>query len=346
MSISKESYEQNYQQFRSLNQIMWQIPVLAMTLTGGLWFGVSKIADDPMLVTILLLTSLVGNLILSAVLLRFRHVMGCYLKWLKEADPSGYVDASVNSDDDSRIERFCKQDKTVRTLFSFMLWWAAACSFIILLGYWNEQLGVIKLGSNDASIKFYDEHAAALADGYESISFEKAYPYLADRIVSANETLEVLDIGAGSGRDAAWIAERGHSVLAVEPSTSMLAIARGLHSQSEIVWINDKLPNLKAPELEGRAFDIILINAVWMHLAADDRSQALHRIKSMLKPGGSVFATLRLGPFSDDRGMFEISSPEFVLDAESAGFTIAPRGDFKDLLGRPEVSWKAFELSH
>ena len=35
MTVSKEAYEQNYQQFRSLNQIMWQIPVLAMTLTGG-----------------------------------------------------------------------------------------------------------------------------------------------------------------------------------------------------------------------------------------------------------------------------------------------------------------------
>jgi len=49
MTVSKEAYEQNYQQFRSFNQIMWQIPVLAMTLTDGLWFGVSTIDDKPFL---------------------------------------------------------------------------------------------------------------------------------------------------------------------------------------------------------------------------------------------------------------------------------------------------------
>jgi protein strawberry notch len=59
MNVSKEAYEQNYQQFRSLNQIMWQIPVLAMTLTGGLWFGVSTIDNNAMLVTILLLTAVI-----------------------------------------------------------------------------------------------------------------------------------------------------------------------------------------------------------------------------------------------------------------------------------------------
>jgi len=44
--LVKAAYEQNYQHFRSLNQIMWQIPVLATTLTGGLWFGVTKIEED------------------------------------------------------------------------------------------------------------------------------------------------------------------------------------------------------------------------------------------------------------------------------------------------------------
>ena len=26
---------------RSLNQIMWQVPMIAMTLTGGLWYAVA-----------------------------------------------------------------------------------------------------------------------------------------------------------------------------------------------------------------------------------------------------------------------------------------------------------------
>lgn len=346
MDLSKETYEQNYKQFRSLNQIMWQIPVLAMTLTGGLWFGVSTIDDNPLLVSILLLTALFGNIVLSGVLLRFRHVMGCYLDWLEKADPNGFVDASSGSDAGNRLERFCNRDKTVRTLFSSMLWWAAACSLIVLLGYWNARLGVVDLGSSDKSISFYNEHANALADGYESISFENAYPFLVERLGDVAEPADVLDIGAGTGRDAAWIADRGHTVVAAEPAQSMLTVAQNLHAQTNIVWIKDRLPELSANEFADATFDVILLNAVWMHIAPQDRANALARVRSLLRPRGSIFVTLRLGPGNEGRGTYDISASTFVTDADAAGFEVIPKGDFADLLGRPEVSWKAFELTH
>ncbi|QPH56010.1 class I SAM-dependent methyltransferase [Pontivivens ytuae] len=346
MTVSKEAYEQNYQQFRSLNQIMWQIPVLAMTLTGGLWFGVSTIEDNPLLVSVLLLTATFGNVVLSGVLLRFRHVMGCYLDWLEQADPEGFVDASAGTDSGHWVERFCNRDKTVRTLFSSMLWWAAACSLIVFLGYWNNKLGIIELGSSDTSISYYDAHATALADGYESVSFESAYPYLADKIRAAAQPLDVLDIGAGTGRDASWIANRGHNMVAVEPSTSMLTVAQNLHSESDVTWIEDRLPQLASQEFADATFDMILLNAVWMHVEPADRAASLARIKALLRPDGSAFVTLRLGPVNEGRGTYHISAPDFVADAEAAGFSVQPRGDFADLLGRPEVSWKAFELTH
>ena len=345
MDLTKVAYEQNYQQFRSLNQIMWQIPVLAMTLTGGLWFGVSTIDDNPLLVSILLLTALVGNLVLSGVLLRFRHVMGCYLDWLKKAYPEGYVDASAGAETGKCLERFCNRDKWVRTLFLFMLCWVAACSAIVLVGYWCDRLGVIDLGSSDASISYYDQYAVALADGYESVSFESAYPYLAKKLGAAARPLHVLDIGAGTGRDAAWIADHGHNMVAVEPSQSMLNVAQKFHAKSNVAWVQDRLPDLSATAFATGFFDIILLNAVWMHIAPQDRDAALARIKSLLRPSGSVFATMRLGPINEERGTYQISAPEFVADAHAAGFTVVPRGDFPDLLGRPQVSWKAFELT-
>jgi hypothetical protein len=40
----KLCYEQNCEQMRSLNQIMWQVPIIAMTLTGGLWYGVATLS--------------------------------------------------------------------------------------------------------------------------------------------------------------------------------------------------------------------------------------------------------------------------------------------------------------
>ncbi len=41
-------YEQNFQQFRAMNQTIWRVPLLAISITGGLWYaalGVSGAAD-------------------------------------------------------------------------------------------------------------------------------------------------------------------------------------------------------------------------------------------------------------------------------------------------------------
>lgn len=324
---------------------MWQIPVLAMTLTGGLWFGVSRISDNSILITVLLATAVIGNLILLAVLMRFRHVMGCYLTWLKNAHPAGFVDASVAAQTGSTLERFCNRDKTVRTLFSVMLGWAAVGSFIVLVAHWMGRLDVTDLRST-ASVAYYDRHAVALADGYESIDFENAYPFLVDLFDQSSDSIQVLDIGSGTGRDAAWIAARGHSVVAVEPSTAMLQISRRLHGEPNISWVQDSLPLLDHEALKDHLFDVILVNAVWMHIAPEQRRPSLSRIRSLLMPSGQVFVSLRLGPSSAERGMYEVSSAEFVRDAQTAGFTVTPIGDFSDLLGRPEVSWKVFKLTN
>ncbi len=342
MNIEQSVYEQNYQQFRSLNQIMWQIPVLAMTLTGGLWFGVSKLSDNPLLASALLLTAVVGNITLVFILYRFRHVMDCYLDWLRVAHPNGFVDASANSESENRFERFCNGNKTVRNLFSYMLYWAAALSGVLLLGYWVDRIWSWEMPSSETAVAFYDAHAATLADGYESVAFEDAYPFLVTVFEAAPMT--VIDIGAGTGRDAAWIAEKGHTVFAVEPSESMRTIAQNLHGDGNIFWIDDRLPRFRDPSLVSQEFDVVLANAVWMHIPPAQRDEAMRQLHTATKPGGSAFVSLRLGPQDSERGMFEISSSEFVARAENAGFTVVPMGDFADLLERPDVSWKMYRL--
>lgn len=125
----------------------------------------------------------------------------------------------------------------------------------------------------------------------------------------------------------------------------MLKVAQKFHAESNVAWVQDRLPDLSTTALANSSFNMILLNAVWMHIAPHDRDAALARIKSLLQSGGSVFATIRFGPINEERGMYHISAPEFVADAQAAGFTVVPRGDFPDLLGRPQVSWKAFELT-
>jgi hypothetical protein len=54
-----------------------------------------------------------------------------------------------------------------------------------------------------------------------------------------------LDVGFGSGRDAAWLARSGWRAVAVEPVEALLAGARRLHGERGIYWLDDSLPCLE-----------------------------------------------------------------------------------------------------
>jgi protein-L-isoaspartate O-methyltransferase len=53
------------------------------------------------------------------------------------------------------------------------------------------------------------------------------YGWLSGLLSDATGT--VLDVGAGSGRDAAWFAARGHDVVAVEPTSAMRSEGQHRH---------------------------------------------------------------------------------------------------------------------
>ncbi|MFX5622495.1 class I SAM-dependent methyltransferase, partial [Acinetobacter baumannii] len=72
----------------------------------------------------------------------------------------------------------------------------------------------------------YAENAAALTVQYESITFDDVHRDILHLVPAAPSS--AIDIGAGTGRDAAALAARGHQVLAVEPTVELLAEAQRL----------------------------------------------------------------------------------------------------------------------
>ena len=57
----------------------------------------------------------------------------------------------------------------------------------------------------------YDANAPTLAPGYEDLPFEEVHASVLDLLPDAGAC--VLDMGAGTGRDAAWFAANGYSEL-------------------------------------------------------------------------------------------------------------------------------------
>jgi protein-L-isoaspartate O-methyltransferase len=80
------------------------------------------------------------------------------------------------------------------------------------------------------TILYYEQHAISLVRQYESLAFEEVHASLLDLLPAPGST--ILDIGAGSGRDAAWFAARGDYVVAVEPSEAMRTHARCTHHRT------------------------------------------------------------------------------------------------------------------
>ena len=88
----------------------------------------------------------------------------------------------------------------------------------------------------------YGETAAERAWQYESIGFADVHSDILHLFPATPS--QVIDIGAGTGRDASAFAERGHSVTAVEPTAELRAEAERLHARWPIAWIDDSLPDL------------------------------------------------------------------------------------------------------
>ncbi len=334
--LALAAYNQNFETFRALNALMWQIPLIAMTLTGGLWFGVSSMAKDSGLTILrpaLLMLAGIGDVLLIVVLARLRHVIGEYLAWLEAAHPHGHVAALG--------DRWWNSSRVVRTCFQGMLGSAALISFVLLGMSMTTTIHAPSDANLQSAVAWYDAHADELADDYEGLDAATTHPELF-ALLRGMKSAAVLDIGAGTGRDAVALAALGHRVTAVEPSSKMLRLAKALHPGSGVFWVSDALPTLVKI---SATYDVVLLSAVWMHVPPADRPAALSRIVDLTSPGGSVFVTLRLGPGNVDRSMWSVNAEELIRLATARGMTTSDLGKRPDLLRRDGVSWQTVRLS-
>lgn len=187
----------------------------------------------------------------------------------------------------------------------------------------------------------YAAIADQLAVQYESISFEDVHGQILHLVPPGGRAL---DIGAGTGRDAAALARRGFSVTAAEPTAELAAHGQRLHAGLDVVWTDDALPHLPLLTARGEAYDLIMLTAVWMHLDAAERAVALPAVAALLAPGGRLAMTLRHGPVPPGRRMFEVSADEVIAAAETHDLHVLHRGTRGDMLSRDAVHWDVLML--
>ena len=192
------------------------------------------------------------------------------------------------------------------------------------------------------TVAWYERNAKAVASGYETVSPNALYAWL-DELFPQAPSL-ILDVGAGTGRDAGWFASLGHNVVAVEPSAALRSLAAALHPSPQVRWLDDRLPDLAATLRLGLGFDLVLLSAVWMHLAPADRPRALRKLVALVKPGGLIVVTLRHGPAETERDMHPVSLAELQDIARNHGLAVVRAEAAADAWGRAEVTWTCVAL--
>lgn len=188
------------------------------------------------------------------------------------------------------------------------------------------------------SLNAYNQRAQHYTHAYESVRTEGVH---SDWLSLLPDTkLLVLDVGAGSGRDAAWFARQGHEVVAVEPAREMRKRAKTLHSHPAIHWLDDRLPALDEVHALDYRFDVILLSAVWMHVPESQRDRAFRKLTDLLKPSGLLVFTLRSKPADDGRAMYPVSAEDLRHRANQRALEVLrDRSRTTDAIGRKGVQW-------
>ena len=163
----------------------------------------------------------------------------------------------------------------------------------------------------------YVENSASLIERYE----ELAFPFKHEAVMHLlpMSPVSTLDVGAGTGADAKWLAEQGHRVVAVEPTAAFREFGAANHSSPLITWVNDSLPLLSSVSASNQQFGLIMLTAVWMHLAEQERTVGMPVLARLLAPRGVCVMALRHGPVPEGRLMFVVSAEETVQLAEQHG---------------------------
>ena len=159
----------------------------------------------------------------------------------------------------------------------------------------------------------------------------------------------VADIGAGTGRDAAWFARQGHVVLAVEPVAELREPGKSLHSAEAITWLDDRLPSLAKTQMHG-PFGLVTLSGVWQHIDDAEREIAMAALGRMTVTDGLLVMSLRHGPGASGRRAFPVSPNDTIEAAGRSGFGLLRQTEARSIQPGNQAmgvrwTWLAFEKS-
>ena len=197
---------------------------------------------------------------------------------------------------------------------------------------------------DERTADYYTEFSEDMAKRYDAAESEMRGRLA--RVFSAG--MRVLDVGAGSGRDAALLLEMGCDAYGVEPCDALRQVAEREHPELAGRLAANSLPQLGHPF--GGEFDGVLCSAVLMHLQKAEMLDAAISLRDVLKEDGRLPLSVPLrrpGLDAENRDahgrLFTPLAPDYLqLLFERIGFQVLDQWESEDLLEREGISWYTF----
>jgi len=192
------------------------------------------------------------------------------------------------------------------------------------------------------TLSYYKNNAKHLSQRYESAKVDHIHSLLLHSFPSKSYLLE---IGCGSGRDAAFMHQNGCDVLAIDGSREMISEAKRCHPE-----LTDRLQVIKVPDelyFELSSFDGVYSIATLMHLEKDSIDSTFEKIVMILKSGGKFFFSVSIQRDDvDDQGKDEqgrhftsLSEAEWIRCCEKHGLKLEYSEITGDGLDRDGIVW-------
>lgn len=184
------------------------------------------------------------------------------------------------------------------------------------------------------TLSFYEANAIPYANQTAKVDLTHLYSSFLSRLPLG---ARILDIGCGSGRDLKAFHEKGYEAIGVDPSPSLVKIARE--------WSGCKVEVGRAETLRFKAmFDGVWACASLLHLPRRYFPLALSNINKCLKRDSILFLSMQEGSgegaCDDGRYFSYYSRQELGFELNNAGFEIIQIWTTADsLCKRNVISW-------
>ncbi|MCP4179709.1 MAG: class I SAM-dependent methyltransferase [bacterium] len=193
------------------------------------------------------------------------------------------------------------------------------------------------------TLEYYLHNSEYLGNRYESANVADIHQLLLSNFKKESNLLE---IGCGSGRDAAFMLRQGYNNLTgIDGTKEMIDMALTYHQELKDHLFVKKLP--RDFTFENCSFDGVYSIAVLMHFELSDIKLIINKISEILTPKGRFLFSVPLKRLGLSESGYDEQGRLFTVLSEMKWFELCKTAGFKkissskssDSLGRSGLTW-------